>query len=83
MKKDDKYNRLPRLPERMKKENQSIFENLDLEEIEEQLREFIEEKIQNINMGALICLRSDDKSECLLIFDSAKIPISIEIKIDE
>lgn len=80
MEKDDKYNRLP---ERMKKENQSIFENLDLEEIEEQLREFIEEKIQNINMGALICLRSDDKSECLLIFDSTKFPISVSIKFDE
>ena len=80
MEKDDKYNRLP---ERMKKENQSIFENLDLEEIEEQLREFIEEKIQNINMGALICLRSDDKSECLLIFDSTKLPISVSIKFDE
>jgi hypothetical protein len=80
---DDKYNRLPRLLERMKEENKSIFENLDLEEIKRLTVNLIEEKIQNTNMGALICLRSDDKRECLLIFDANNFPIKISVKFDE
>ncbi len=62
--------------------------------IEEKFRRLNEKDLVNTTTDAdadadeeilvgLKCLRSDDKSECLLIFDSTKFPISVSIKFDE
>lgn len=62
--------------------------------IEEKFRRLNEKDLVNTTTDAdadadeeilvgLKCLRSDDKSECLLIFDSTKLPISVSLKFDE
>lgn len=75
-----------------------IFDDEDWEEIKKLAVNLIEEKFRRLNEKDLVntttdadeeilvglkCLRSDDKSECLLIFDATKFPISVSIKFDE
>lgn len=61
--------------------------------IEEKFRRLKEKDLANTTIDTddtdeetlvgLKCLRSDDKSECLLIFDANKFPFEISIKFDE
>jgi len=75
-----------------------IFDDEDWEYIKRLAVDLIEEKFRRLNEKDLVnattdadaemlvglnCLRSDDKRECLLIFDANKFPFEISIKFDE
>ena len=68
------------------------IKRLAVDLIEEKFRRLNEKDLVNATtdtdadeetLVGLKCLRSDDKRECLLIFDANKFPFEISIKFDE